>query len=252
MQELTAFDVSNLVKESQVLINGKINNVYQPDNKNIYLQIYANQSKHFLRIISGKAFFMTKHRPDFPENLQRFCSYLRKYLLNARIKQIKQIDYERILKIELETKNGTLELIAELFGKGNILLANNGKILSVIEEQLWADRKLKAGENYSYPERIDSKEMFEKQKQKGSKASMNQLDEEFSRIMQSKSATAKEKEIQRIKVIIEKQAEQMEKAAREAEINKRKGELIYGHYAEIKDKINKAGQKERTMKVILE
>ena len=252
MQELTAFDISNLVKESQILTGGKINNLYQTDSKNLYLQIYANQSKHLLRIISGKAFFMTKNRPEFPENLQRFCAYLRKYLLNARIREIVQIDYERIIKIAFETKNGIFELIAELFGKGNIMLASNNKILSVIEEQIWADRILKAGEIYSYPKREDSKEMFEKQEQKGSNITMNVLDEEFLKTVQPKAATAKEKEIQRIRVIIEKQAEQMEKAAKEMEINKNKGELIYKHYAEIKEKMSKADKKERTLKVILE
>ena len=94
--------------------------------------------------------------------------------------------------------------------------------------------------------------MFEKQKQKGSNTTMSSLDEEFSKTVQPKAETAKKKEIQRIKTIIEKQTEQMEKAVKEAELNKRKGELIYTHYAELKEKISKTDKKERTLKVILE
>lgn len=252
MQELTSFDIFNLVKESQILTGGKINNIYQISNKDLYLQVYANQAKQLLRIISGKAFFITKHRPEFPENLQRFCSYLRKYLINSRIKSIEQIDYERIIKIIFEVKGEDFEMIAELFGKGNILFVKNNIILSAIEEQIWADRKLKQGETYSYPKREQSKEMFNRQKKKGSAVTMELLDEEFSKITSIKSKTAKEKEIQRIKTIIEKQTEQIEKAVKEAELNNKKGGYIYEHYAELKNKVERADKKERTTKVILE
>jgi len=44
----------------------------------------------------------------------------------------------------------------------------------------------------------------------------------------------------------------MGKAFKEAELNKRKGELIYEHYAEIKEKMSKADKKERILSVILE
>ncbi len=242
MKELSSFDVFNLVKESQFLIGGKIDNIYQTDDKSIYLQLYIkDKPKQLLRIVSGKCFYLTRTRPDFPENLHRFCSYLKKYLMNSRIKAIEQIGYERIIKITLETKDDKLELFAEVFGKGNILLTKDNKILSAAEDQIWADRVLKPGENYVYPKKADSKELFEKYMQKGSDITMEVLEEELSKeVIRTKSSNSvKQKEINKINTILEKQKEQLEKITREAETNRKKGELIYERYQEIKDIVDK-------------
>ena len=236
MKELTAYDIYKLTNEVEFLVGGKVDNIYQTEQKDLYLQIYIkDKPKQLLRILAGKCFYLTKTRPEFPENMQRFCSYLRKYLTNSRIKSIEQVEYERIIKIVLETKDSTYELYAELFGKGNIILVKDNKIISVAEEQIWADRKLKSGEMYIYPKREDTKLMFEKQKEKGSNITMNMLDEEFSKIIKTMKNSVKNKEIERIKTIINKQTENLNKALRESEVNKKKGELIYEHYQELKE-----------------
>ncbi len=235
--ELSSFDVYNLVKESQFLVGAKVDNIYQLDTKDLYLQIYVKEKpKQLLRILAGKCFYLTSTRPEFPENMMRFCSYLRKYMLNARIKSLEQVDYERIIRIVLETKDSQYELYAELFGKGNIVVVKDGKIISVAEEQIWADRVLKNGEQYTYPQRENSKEVFEKFKQKGSTITMAVLDKEFAAELVStrKASSAKDKEMKKIQNIIEKQTEQLEKVLRTAEENKHKGELIYVHYPELK------------------
>ena len=241
MKELTAFDVSNLVKESQILVNGKIDNIYQIEKKDLYLQIYTiDKVRHLLRIIAGKAFYLIEKRPEFPENLQRFCSYLRKYIANARIKSIEQEGYERILKIKMETKEGSCELVTELFGKGNFIFIKNDKMAAVLEEQIWADRNIKPGIPYVYPNKTDSKKIFEKYKKEGALITMNMLDKELSGFMFKVKATAKEKEIKRIKTIIEKQTQNLSKVLKQAEENKRKGELIYEHYQELHEKVKNA------------
>ncbi len=163
MKELSAFDVSRLVQESQFLVNGRIDNIYQLELKDLYFQIYVkDRPKQLLRIIAGKAFYLMEKRPEFPGNIQRFCSYLRKYLLNARIREIKQEGYERIIKFVLETKESSYEFIVELFGKGNFILVEKGKIKAVLEEQIWANRIVKPTIPYVYPDKKDSKKIFEK------------------------------------------------------------------------------------------
>lgn len=252
MNELTAFDVNNFVKDIQFLIGSKLENVYQTDSKNIYLQIYTiERQKQLLRIISGKAFFLTKFRPEFPENLLRFCTFLRKYIQNARIISIEQVNFERIIKLIFETKTDKYELFVELFGKGNFIFVKNNKIISVAEEQIWHDRELKPGITYSYPKREDSKEMFELQKQKGSTVSMEQLDKELSKEIKSEKTTAKEKEIKKIQTIIEKQKEQLVKIMKEAGENKRKGELIYENYQKLQEIIKKECSKKSKLVVDL-
>jgi predicted ribosome quality control (RQC) complex YloA/Tae2 family protein len=238
MNELTAFDVYNLVAESQFLVGSKVDHIYQNDIKDLYLQIYVKEKpKQLMRLLAGKCFYLTATKPQFPEHMQRFCAYLRKYILNARIKAIEQVAYERIIKIVFETKDGLYELYVELFGKGNFVVVKNNKIVSVAEEQLWADRIVKAGEVYSFPHKVDTKELFESQKKKGSTITMQVLDQQLSQqiVQQQKKSSAKEKEINRIKTIIEKQSEQLQKILKDADENKHKGELIYEHYQELQE-----------------
>ncbi len=154
MKELSAFDIHSLTEEVDFLKGAKIDNIYQIDTKDVYLQIYVrDKTKQLLRIIAGKCFYLTKTRPEFPENIHRFCSYARKYLLNGKIQSIQQIGFERIIDIKISTNNGMYDLFVELFGKGNLILVKNNAIVLVAEEQIWADRTVKPGQEYVHPER---------------------------------------------------------------------------------------------------
>jgi len=236
MKELNSFDVSKLVKEVEFLVDGKIDKVYQIDKKDIYLQIYVKgKQRQLLRIVAGKYFYLTKTKPDFPENLQRFCSFLRKYIANSRIKSFGQVDHERIIKFNFETKTGNYDLFVELFGKGIFAFVKNDKIISVSEEQIWADRTLKPGEKYVYPKKLDSKNIFDKYKKKGSNITMKLLDEELSVevIKSQKKVSAKEKEIKKLNNIVQSQTQQLEIVLKKADENKAKGNIIYNNYQEI-------------------
>jgi predicted ribosome quality control (RQC) complex YloA/Tae2 family protein len=164
--------------------------------------------------------------------------------MNSRILSFEQVDYERIIKLTLETKESKYELFIELFGKGNVIVVKDNKIVAVAEEQIWADRTVKSGIEYIYPKRENTKEFFEKQKQKGSSVSMSSLNEELSEEMQ-KSLTqnsAKSKEIKKIENIIEKQSQNLKNFAEEAEQSKKKGDLIYEKYQELNEITNQIKQ----------
>jgi predicted ribosome quality control (RQC) complex YloA/Tae2 family protein len=230
--ELNAFDIFNLVNESQFLVSGKLDNVYQKDAKDLYLQIYIkDKPKQLLRINAGKYFYLISKRPNFDENIQRLCSFLRKYVVNSRIKSFEQIGCERIIKLVLENKESTYELFVEFFGKGNIVVVKDKKIIAVAEEQIWKDRTVKPGEVYVYPNKEDSKDVFEKYKQKGSVVTMQSLDKEMS--VFAEKSSPKNKEIAKIENIIEKQTESLAKLMNESELNKKKGELIYENYQQL-------------------
>jgi len=244
MKELSSYDVSELLKELQFLVTGKVDGIYQTDPKELYLQVYIkDKPKQLLRIIAGKFLYLSSARPSFDEHMQRFCAFLRKYILNSRIVKIEQIGYERIVSITLQTKEKTYNLIIELFGKGNIILADKNKILAVTEEQIWADRTVKPGVEYVYPQKSDSKAAFEKYKEKGSAVTSAMIDKELSVTIQKKKTSVHDKEMKKIQVIIEKQNEQLTKAERESSENKRKGELIYEHFNELQEMLKKASAK---------
>jgi len=241
MKELNSFDISKLTKEAKFLVGGKVDKIYQSDKKDLYLQIYVKgKSKQLLRIVAGKYFYLTETKPEFPENMLRFCSFLRKYLSNSRIKDFSQVENERIIKITFETKTEDYELYIELFGKGIFALVKD-KIVSVSEDQIWADRLLKKGEEYVYPKKEDSKLIFEKFKKKGSDVSMAKLDKELSVevIKSHKKVSAKEKEIKKLETIVQKQTQQMDKVLKKADENRKKGDVIYEKYQEIDNLLKK-------------
>jgi len=72
---------------------------------------------------------------------------VRKELGGRKLKEVRQKGRDRIIIFDF----GGMELVAEMFGGGNIVLVEGGKINYVYERKEWKDRSLKPGENYSFP-----------------------------------------------------------------------------------------------------
>ena len=128
----------SIVKELQnVIIGGKIDKIFEPNNNEILLGIYQNGIKYALNIVIGSNYRLclttnSKANPTFAPN---FCMVLRKYLLNTRITNIYSLGLERIVIIEFEghNKSGDFtpkKLVIELMGKhSNIILLNSNDVI---------------------------------------------------------------------------------------------------------------------------
>jgi len=121
-----------------VLVNGKINKVFEPNKNEIILGIYSNGKNYALNIsISSNYYRMnltTNSKPN-PLNAPNFCMLLRKHLVGCRIKDIYSNSLERIVFINLEGYNElndvvTKTLVVELIGKhSNVILLNAQNII---------------------------------------------------------------------------------------------------------------------------
>ena len=151
-KELSNVEIKYLVDEFQQLKDSKVEKVYQPDKKDLLFSFHVPRiGKKMLRIILPGFIWLTETKPDMPEKIHGFCSFLRKYLTNARLREIKQIESERIIQLDFETKEEKYALIIELFGKGNIILCKDKKIIQPLSIQKWKDRIIKKGEEYTFP-----------------------------------------------------------------------------------------------------
>ena len=151
-KELSSVEVKYLADEFQQLIDSKIDKIYQPGKKDLLLSFHVPRiGKKMLRIVLPGFIWLTETKPEMPTNIHGFCSTLRKYLSNARLRKIEQINSERILKLEFETKDVKYDIIVELFGKGNIILCQKNKIILPLSVQKWKDRTIKKGEIYTPP-----------------------------------------------------------------------------------------------------
>ncbi|MDP3918572.1 MAG: NFACT family protein [Nanoarchaeota archaeon] len=153
MKILSSLEIKAIVSELQDLVDGKVDNIYQPDSTEIVIAIHKTDiGKKFIRIVPGVALYITKKKRLSPDQPMNFCRFLKNRLKSARIKEIKQKELERVIEIHFESIEEKFIMICEFFSKGNIILCNEEyTIISALQVQLWKDRKIKAKEIYRYP-----------------------------------------------------------------------------------------------------
>ncbi|MBI2079329.1 NFACT family protein [Candidatus Micrarchaeota archaeon] len=77
-----------------------------------------------------------------------FVNRVKKILDNKKLVKIRQLNDDRIIIFDFD---GGFEFIFEGFGKGNIILVENGKNITAFKEEEWADRIIRSGREYKYP-----------------------------------------------------------------------------------------------------
>jgi len=103
MRQFSALDYFYLLKELQVLAGARIDQIYHPSKKELIIQFYVpTKGKKILKIIPGKILYLTESKQEHGQP-SSFCLFLRKYLKNARVGEIKQLGFERIINVFLET-----------------------------------------------------------------------------------------------------------------------------------------------------
>ncbi len=129
---------------SSKLVGGKIDKIYQPEKDEIVLHI-RNNKENFKLVISASAsnprvYLSNDYKKENPINAPMFCMLLRKYIQGGSIVSVSQIDFERILKITVESldelKSKTEKtLIVEIMGRhSNIILTHEeNKIVDSIK-----------------------------------------------------------------------------------------------------------------------
>ena len=149
---LSFVEVAVLVRElKNKLIGSRIRRIYHPNKKELIIRFYKND-KINLRVLVPRYMSITEYKKENPTQPSHFCMFLRKYLTNAELIDVKQLKMERIIEFKFEKNNEKFLLIFELFSKGNIIICNENKeILIPLNVQFWKDRKIKPHEEYKLP-----------------------------------------------------------------------------------------------------
>ncbi|MCR4611874.1 MAG: NFACT family protein [Lachnospiraceae bacterium] len=146
------------------LSGGKINKIAQPESEELLLTIKANRINHRLLISSNASLpliYLTQNRKESPIVAPNFCMVLRKYIGNGLIKSIAQVDFERVIKIEIEhldeLKDVSIKyLYVEIMGKHSNIIFTDGdnKIIDAIKHISYATssvREVLPGKEYFIP-----------------------------------------------------------------------------------------------------
>ncbi len=146
-----------------VALGGRIEKVMQPERDEIILQLRSTEGGKRLLINAGTGPRMsfTELTRENPAQAPMFCMLLRKHLTGARLSDIRQEGFERVVTLEFDTRDEmgfacTRRLVAEIMGKySNIIFTDGeGKIISALKTvdfSTSAQRQVLPGMRYELP-----------------------------------------------------------------------------------------------------
>ena len=125
------------------LVGGKVDKVHQPENDELVLYI-RNNKESFKLVLSSSAsnprvYIANDYKKENPIKAPMFCMLFRKYIQGGIITEISQINFERIIKISVESfdelkEKTTKDIYIEIMGRhSNIILVQNSKIIDSIK-----------------------------------------------------------------------------------------------------------------------
>ncbi len=147
------------------ILNGRIDKLYQPEKDELLLHIHNMKSNYKLLISSSSnnpRIYLTDQKKENPKEAPLFSMILRKHLLGGSILAISQYLLDRIILIDISSRNelGDLSektLIVEIMGKhSNIILIDKetNKIIDSIKrvnQDMSRVRQVLPGMIYEFP-----------------------------------------------------------------------------------------------------
>lgn len=167
-----AFDgitVAGIVNEIRTgFLDGRITKITQPEKDALIITLKNSHEQKMLLMSASASLplvYFTENKKNNPITAPAFCMLLRKHIGNARIIDVTQPSFERIIDFKLEHLNemGDLcikHLIIELMGKySNIIFTDdNNMILDAIKHvpsSVSSIREVLPGRNYFVPNTMD-------------------------------------------------------------------------------------------------
>ena len=156
------------------ILNCKVDKINQPEKDEIYLS-FRGKNKSLKLLISSSAVYAKIHLTDIikpnPLKAPVFCMVLRKYLLNAKIINITQLDLDRVITIDFENTDemgfhSVYSLIVEIMGRhSNITLIRQRDALIMdsikhITPDINSYRSLYPGIKYIFPPKSEKLSPF--------------------------------------------------------------------------------------------
>ncbi|MGY8691347.1 MAG: NFACT family protein [Candidatus Poseidoniales archaeon] len=151
--KFSSFDVARIVKELEAMIGARMRKAYQPHYEQIVLKLNRKGLPSTdLVIVRGKRIYTSQRDRPMPSNPSQFAMLIRKHLNNARLMEVNQYGFDRIIELVFERGIGEIRIIIELFRDGNVLLVDSaGIIIQPLTHVNYATRIIKKGLEYATP-----------------------------------------------------------------------------------------------------
>ncbi len=155
-------------------LGARIEKVFQPERDEIVLQMRSLEGGKRLLINAGSnnpRFGFTTEQKENPMTPPMLCMLLRKHLQGAKLSDVRQEGFERVVTLEFETRDEMgfecrRYLIAEIMGKySNLIFANEEKkivsALHVVDFSTSGLRQVLPGMKYELPPKQDKTQPFD-------------------------------------------------------------------------------------------
>ena len=162
-----AFDAGMLacmVREIRtVALGGRIEKIMQPERDEIILQLRSTEGGKRLLINTGTGprIGFTELTRENPPQAPMFCMLLRKHLTGARLADVRQEGFERVVTLEFDTRDEmgfacTRRIVAEIMGKYSNLIFTDGEgriisALKTVDFSTSSQRQVLPGMRYELP-----------------------------------------------------------------------------------------------------
>jgi predicted ribosome quality control (RQC) complex YloA/Tae2 family protein len=146
---MSSFDLTTVVQELQILVGGRFDKAFQKGDE---LAIRVSSKDIGKKEVFSKVgkWLILRDPVKGEGHPGTFAMVLRKHLSNARLTNIEQHDFDRVAVFDFKKKEN-FQLIFELFGRGNVVLVREGKIVNPLRRESWSSREIKIGEDYKFP-----------------------------------------------------------------------------------------------------
>ena len=148
---MTNFDIAAILPELRKhTIGGHIHNIYQITQEAFLLKIRPGNLN--LVIERAKRIHLTKFEVKAPPKPSQLCMAFRKHVRSAKIVDIQQPNFERLVLIEIERQGKRQKIVAELLPRGNIILVDDLNKVVVSSRYLrMKDRSILRGQPLKLP-----------------------------------------------------------------------------------------------------
>ena len=146
-------ELRKLLREVSDKIRGsRIINLYHMDDGSIILKLRSEDFSGELRIVPGRFFYLVEGGYEKPAKLSERGRALRKLISGSRIRDVRLVEGERIMVMELEKRGEILKLIAEFLPKGTLIIVDeDDRIIESLHHLRMKDRVIAPGEIYRLP-----------------------------------------------------------------------------------------------------
>lgn len=155
MKKMASLDIYAITKELQGLIGYRVDNIYRDLDDRFFLFKLKGKGEYknpFLLIEPGVRTHLSEFKHPVPERPSDKIMSLRGHLKGSDIISINQVEFDRIIEIQMRGKQ-EYRVIIELFGNrpNFVVVGNKNRVISALWYRKMRDRDLLPGKEFKLP-----------------------------------------------------------------------------------------------------